>query len=361
LWIRRDSGQCEPAAHWHVPVQEAHEGLDSPFCRFLDRTQWVIDLQEAQRDPAKYEELVIPDWLRDHARAWLVVPMMMHGRLFGFVVLQHARSPVALNWEVIDLLKIAGTQAASYLAQQEAADGLMVARQFESFNRMSTFVVHDLKNLVSQLSLMVANAEKHRDNPEFQRDMLETVDLSVQKMRLMLQKLGRSVNAERPLPLAIDDVLRQVVKNKRGFEPLPALQIRAPGLVVVADRERLERVLGHLVPNAIEATPRDGSVTIEVARRGDNASVAIRDTGTGMDEDFIRERLFKPFESTKAAGMGIGAFESREYIQELGGQLDVSSTPQLGTTFNVLLPLHRTQARDAAPGAVWQEDSLDSN
>jgi putative PEP-CTERM system histidine kinase len=358
LWIRHDSGFCEPAAHWHVPAQEQKEATDSPFCRFLETTQWVVDLQEAERNPDKYEGLAIPDWLREHARAWLVVPMMMHGRLFGFVVLQQPRSPVALNWEIIDLLKIAGTQAASYLAQQESADALMVARQFESFNRMSTFVVHDLKNLVSQLSLMVANAEKHRDNPEFQRDMLETVDLSVQKMRLMLQKLGRSANAERPVALPIDEVIRRVVENKRGFEPQPVLRIQAPGLTVVADRERLERVLGHLVQNAIEATGRDGSVTIEVRQEGAGVRVNIRDTGTGMSEEFIRERLFKPFESTKAAGMGIGAFESREYIHELGGQLDVVSTPGQGTTFNVILPLHRKQVATAAPDAVWQEDTL---
>jgi putative PEP-CTERM system histidine kinase len=191
--------------------------------------------------------------------------------------------------------------------------------------------------------------------------MLETVDLSVQKMRLMLQKLGRSANAERPAPLPIDEVIRQVIENKRGFEPQPVLHIRAAGLAVVADRERLERVLGHLVQNAIEATGRDGSVTIEVKQQGASVRVGIRDTGTGMSEEFVRERLFKPFESTKAAGMGIGAFESREYIHELGGQLEVISAPGLGTTFNVILPLHRKQVAAAATGAVWQEIPFDSD
>ncbi len=148
---------------------------------------------------------MLPSWLVAFPRGWLVVPLIMHGKLFGFVVLQQPRSAVSLNWEVIDLLEIAGSQAASYLAQQEAANALMVARQFESFNRMSTFVVHDLKNLVSQLSLMNANAEKHRDNPEFQRDMLDTVDHSVQKMKLMLQKLSRSDAPERPVPLRVDE------------------------------------------------------------------------------------------------------------------------------------------------------------
>ncbi|MGZ8320478.1 MAG: XrtA/PEP-CTERM system histidine kinase PrsK, partial [Telluria sp.] len=249
-----------------------------------------------------------------------------------------------LNWEVIDLLKIAGSQAASYLAQQDAANELMVARQFESFNRMSTFVVHDLKNLVSQLSLLTANAEKHKDNPEFQRDMLETLDFSVQKMRLLLQKLGRSASPEYVTPLPVDQVLRQAVAGKAAFEPRPVLNIADAGLKVVADRERLERVLGHLIQNAIEATARDGRVDIRVARHGDAAQVTISDNGEGMSAEFIRERLFKPFESTKSAGMGIGVFESREYIAELGGKLEVASSQPGGTTFNIFLPLYRTEA-----------------
>jgi signal transduction histidine kinase len=135
--------------------------------------------------------------------------------------------------------------------------------------------------------------------------------------------------------------------------------VRDPGLTVLADRERLERVLGHLIQNAIEATPRDGSVAITLSRRGERALIAITDTGDGMSEEFIRERLFKPFESTKAAGMGIGAFESREYIRELGGQLEVISRQPAGTTFNVILPLHQENAPLAVSGAARQEDCFD--
>jgi putative PEP-CTERM system histidine kinase len=221
----------------------------------------------------------------------------------------------------------------------------MVARQFESFNRMSTFVVHDLKNLVSQLSLMNANAERHKDNPEFQRDMLDTVAFSVQKMKLLLQKLSRSAAPEKPAPLAVDQVVRQAVALKAAFEPRPQLAVEHEQLAVLADRERLERVLGHLLQNAIEATPKDGRVTIRLGREAGAVVIEIADTGEGMSEEFIRERLFKPFESTKSAGMGIGVFESREYINELGGRLEVSSKPALGTTFKVILPLYQTEAK----------------
>ncbi|MEO7494783.1 MAG: XrtA/PEP-CTERM system histidine kinase PrsK [Massilia sp.] len=344
LWVRRDSGLCEPSAHWHVPVTDACEPADSAFCQFLESSQWVVDLQEHAAMPEKYADVAMPAWLLAYPRAWLVVPLIMHTRLFGFVVLQQPRSAINLNWEVIDLLKIAGSQAASYLAQHDAANALMVARQFESFNRMSTFVVHDLKNLVAQLSLLIPNAEKHRNNPEFQRDMLDTVNHSVHKMKLLLQKLSRNDAPERPLPLAIDQVVRQAVSLKTGFEPLPLLHVMDPGLRVLADWERLERVVGHLIQNAIEATPRDGQVTIRLRREAGRALIEIADTGEGMSEDFIRERLFKPFETTKSAGMGIGVFESLEYINELGGKLEVASKPGAGTTFTIVLPLHQVEA-----------------
>jgi putative PEP-CTERM system histidine kinase len=345
LWVRRESGLCEPVAQWHLPLTTIAEPADSAFCQFLETSQWVVDLQEYAVSPDKYEGVALPDWLLTVPRAWLVVPLIMHAKLFGFVLLQQPRSAIKLNWEVIDLLKIAGTQAASYLAQHDAANALMVARQFESFNRMSTFVVHDLKNLVSQLSLLIPNAEKHRNNPEFQRDMLDTVNHSVQKMKLLLQKLSRSASPENPAPLAIDQLVRQAVALKAAFEPQPVLEIVDPGLKVLADWERLERVLGHLIQNAIEATAKDGRVTIRLGREGDAVLIAIADSGEGMSEEFIRERLFKPFESTKSAGMGIGVFESREYINEVGGKLEVVSTPSVGTTFKVILPLHRQDAQ----------------
>ena len=350
LWQRRGNDVYEPVASWQATARDS-EPADSNFCRFLESTQWVIDLHEYRALPEKYGDLVLPDWLAAFPRAWVVVPLILHGKLFGFVVLQDSRSPVALNWEVFDLLEIAGSQAASYLALQDAANDLMVARQFESFNRMSTFVVHDLKNLVSQLSLMNANAEKHRDNPEFQRDMLDTVTHSIQKMKMMLQKLSRNDAPVKPLPLTVDRVVRQAIALKDAFEPRPVLRVEHGGLQVLADSERLERVLGHLIQNAIEATPKSGRVTVDIRRGGGCAVVEIADTGSGMSEEFIRERLFKPFESTKPAGMGIGLFESREYINELGGKLELASAPAAGTTFTVSLPLYSEEARNVGQAA----------
>jgi len=351
LWILRESGDYEPVTHWNIPAGQRIEPAESAFCRFLENRQWVIDLQEYQASPERYAACPMPQWLSSIPKAWLVVPLMLHRKLFGFAVLTEPRSKIKLNWEVSDLLKIAGNQAASYLAQQEAANALLVARQFESFNRMSTFVVHDLKNLVSQLSLLLSNAEKHKANPEFQKDMLETVDLSVQKMRRLLQKLSAGTGMEQPVPLLIENVLQQAVTDKSVAEPRPVLEIQDAGLEVLANRTSLERVIGHLIQNAIEATPKNGQVVVRLSKGEGTAIVEVRDTGHGMSAEFMHERLFKPFESTKAAGMGIGVFESREYIHELGGQVEVTSSEAGGTTFRVILPLYG--GNDAVEKAVY--------
>ena len=354
LFINRELGNCEPVAHWNMSLPNETESTSGSLCQFLESKQWVIDLREYDSNPEKYSAIFIPQWLRVFPKGWLIVPLILQGRLFGFMLLTQPRSTVKLNWEVIDLLKIAGSQAASYLAQQESTNALMIARQFESFNRMSTFIVHDLKNLVSQLSLLLSNADKHKDNPEFQRDMLDTLDYSVQKMKLLLHKLSRGSSIEHPASLSIDKLLRQTLALKSAFEPKPELQILDPDLTVFANWDRLERVIGHIIQNAVEATPKDGNVTIRISKQEAFVVVEIKDTGQGMSEEFIRERLFKPFESTKSAGMGIGMFESREYIHELGGQIEVSSRQTIGTTFRMILLFHR-HADDVKDAASRQE------
>src|SRR5262249_36609933 len=281
------------------------------------------------------EGLKIPESVRLVPLAWLVVPLTLHERLVGFVVLVRSQGRVKLNWEVNDLLKTAGRQAASYLAQLEAAKALLVARRFGSFNRMSAFVVHDLKNLVAQLSLLLSNADRHKHEPAFQQDMIETVAHSVEKMSRLLFQLRGGYTLEAPKPVSLEELLRQVVAARSGLKPAPRLEVRDGSMSVVAHRARLERVIGHLVQNAIDATPAEGNVVVQLLRQNSSAVIEIADTGCGMSEQFIRYRLFKPFESTKAAGMGIGTYETQQYVRELGGRIHVESREARGTTFRV--------------------------
>lgn len=337
LWLREGS-TYQRASHWNWADIQGAEPAGSPFVAWLARKQWVADLDEMPVRHDLYDGLAAPAWIRAAGDAWLVVPLMLHDELLGFVVLKHSLARVTFNWEVSDLLKVASRQAAAHLAQMRAANQLIVARQFESFNRTTTFVIHDLKNLIAQLSLLLANAEKHKHNPEFQADMLETVESAVTRMNKVLAQLRRG-GGETLESLALADVLREAAASKQAFKLKPTLELPPPSLCVRAERARLTRALGHLLQNALEATPATGSVVMRAYAEGETAIIEIEDTGCGMDEEFVRTRLFAPFDSTKGAGMGIGAYECRETLRALGGNIEVDSVPGSGTRFRLSLPL----------------------
>ncbi|MFP5381033.1 MAG: XrtA/PEP-CTERM system histidine kinase PrsK [Gammaproteobacteria bacterium] len=339
LWLREGEAGYQRAGHWNWSDLAATEPADSPFVRWLAQRQWVIDLDELKNRHELYGDLEPPAWIREARDAWLVVPLMLHDELLGFVVLKRSLAQVTYNWEVGDLLKVAARQASAHLAQMRAANQLIVARQFESFNRTTTFVIHDLKNLVAQLSLLLANAEKHKHNPEFQADMLDTVASAVARMNKVLAQLRRDSNAAPMQPVAVADVLTEAAASKQAFKLRPTLEMPPATLRVRAERERLVRAIGHLLQNALEATPADGHVVLRAFEHNGRAIIEISDTGIGMDDTFIRTRLFQPFDSTKGAGMGIGAYECRETVRALGGTLDVDSTPGRGTRFHLSLPL----------------------
>jgi putative PEP-CTERM system histidine kinase len=345
LYIEHDAREFRFVSHWNMSSAGGSEPSDTPFIQLLRQRQWVINLQDATPGQGALPSgVTAPTWLHAIPQAAMVVPLILHERLLGFIVLARSRAELVFNWEVSDLLKTAGRQVASYVAHTEAAQALTVARQFESFTRTTTFVVHDLKNLVAQLKLLLDNAERHKRNPAFVDDMLETVANSVRKMQGLLTQLrSGSPAAENVLPLDVRDVLRRIAARYQQMQPAPQLTLTDVPVSVRADGERLERVLGHLVQNAIEATPPEGSVHASVALRDDAAWIEVADTGKGMSAEFLRNQLFQPFETTKPAGMGVGAYEAREYIQELGGTIEVESHLGRGTKISILLPLMSTQ------------------
>ena len=347
LWLRQENEVYEPVAHWNASTLTGSEPSDGALAQFLGDREWVVNLDEYRKTPALYKGLEIPRWLLDHDTAWLVVPLISHDGLLGFAVLLRSRVRLAIDWEVNDLLKTAGRQVAVSLAQLRASQALLVARQFESFHRMSAFVVHDLKNLVAQLSLLVANAARHRNNPEFQQDMLETVYNASEKMkRLLTQLRDGATPVEPPTSVDLHQAVLSTIASKAPLAPTPSVEILVPGVRALAHRERLDRVVGHLLQNACEATTSDGTIRIRIGADAESAIIEVIDSGIGMSAEFIRDHLFRPFESTKRNGMGIGIYESREYVRELGGQLDVTSAERKGTCFRISLPLVRSIAPD---------------
>ncbi len=349
LWMRRSSKRWYSAvASWNREIDYTlKEPVSSSFVTFLKDKQWVINLDEYREKPVMYEGLSIPVWLQQDQCAWLVVPLIHHADLIGFIVLERAQVDNGFNWEDIDLLRVAGREVASYLALDDANRALIDARQFEAFNQLSAFVMHDLKNIIAQLSLVVSNAEKHKSDPAFIDDAIQTVGHSVVRMNKLLSQLksdSKQIKSDEPdKKVLLYDLLVKVVALRGVSKPVPVLQCHenTRTLAVQADSERLVAVFEHLVQNAQDATPEDGKVEIRLYEKGDMALIEIYDNGCGMDEQFIQTRLFRPFDSTKGeAGMGIGVYESRVYVQELGGEIDVMSTPGHGTLFSIQLPLY---------------------
>lgn len=341
LWLREaDTLHCVARQSYRGPRDALP--LDDPLVTLLAEREWVVDIDEWRNHRDRYDGLVLPAGFDRYESAWLVVPLLLERELLGLVLLERPLAPLVVDWEVRDLLKAAARQAASYLGVQRAVEQLVRAQQFESFNRMSAFVVHDLKNLVAQLSLMLRNAQRHRDNPEFQADMLSTVENVIERMQgLLLQLRAGARPVERPAPVRVADALARAVAGRRGLQPEPSLELdpSVAAASVLAHADRLERVIGHLLQNAADASDASGIIRVRARSGEGEAHIEVEDNGKGMSEEFVRTRLFRPFSSTKAHGMGIGTFESREYVRELGGSLEVESREGAGTTFRIRLPL----------------------
>ena len=342
IWLERD-GVFRQVAHVNMPEIHEPEAVSSSLSAFLGRTGWVIQIDEVAVAPDRYSTLTLPLWLIALKDAWLVIPLPNGDETIGFVVLTRPRTLIDVNWEVLDLLKTASRQAASYLAQFRANEALLEAEKFDAFNRMSAFVVHDLKNLLAQLALLLKNAERHRDNPEFQKDMLGTVANVVTRMnRLMLQLRTDAAPAVKPRPIDVCETIKRVVAAKREYHM--AIDVRLePNVFALAHEEQLERVVGHIVQNAIEATGEtSGRIALLAHVDGEHAVIEVADSGIGMTEEFMRQRLFRPFQTTKPQGMGIGMNESFQYVSAIGGRLEVESTQNVGTRFRIWLRLAGT-------------------
>ena len=304
-----------------------------------------MDLQEFRENPEKYKDLALPVWLEGDRDGWLLIPLFHGDILWAIVLLNQPRAKFECNWEVYDVLKTASRQAASFLMVEETANRLIEARQFEGFNRLSAFVVHDLKNIIAQLSLVVRNADRHVNNPEFVRDALNTVDHAVSKMSRLLAQLKNVGSEQNNKEIVLRRLLQDVISARAGQLPRPQFECHVDDeVILMAQPDRLASAFEHIIQNAQEAAGKQGWVKVTLSSRGSQAIVEVADNGHGMDDEFVRKRLFKPFETTKGlSGMGIGAYESREYIRALGGDLTVYSQTGQGTCFRFILPIEMNE------------------
>jgi putative PEP-CTERM system histidine kinase len=336
-----------PAGRWNwtAPVPQAGDGAQE-LIDHIEQGAFVLDFAAIKGGWLVEREarIAVPHWLAGLDRAWAAIPLSHEGRLAGLVILEHPPIRRRLDWEDFDLFRTAGIQAASYIAEARSQQALADAQRFDEFNRRFAFIMHDIKNLVSQLSLVARNAERHAENPEFRADMIATLQSSVRKMNDLLVRLspGAARESDPPRAVEIQPILDAVAAAKRRAHPVRAFGESA--LVAMADAAALEQALAHLVQNAIDASdPRD-PVVLRAFESGGDVAVEVIDRGCGMTAEFIRARLFQPFASTKEQGFGIGAYEARALILAMGGRLEVESRLGEGTRFTLFLPGVETRA-----------------
>ena len=272
----------------------------------------------------------------------MLVPLLHFERLVGLVVLGRPALVRELDWEDFDLLRVVGQQLASFLAEQTSHAALLEASRFDEFNRRIAFVMHDIKNLASQLALLARNAERHADNPEFRRDMLVTLRNAADKLNVLIARLSRYGAGAVPASVPVDAGAVIAALVVRCNAALAQPQVFAADLqpcVVLAARDTLDQVLSHLVQNALDATEGTLGVLLNCRVEGEHGMIEVIDSGSGMSAEFVRNRLFTPFVSTKPGGFGIGAFEARELVHAMRGRLEVESREGLGSRFTIRLPL----------------------
>jgi len=339
LFLREGSvGAFQWSGSWNMPASAA-VASEHPVVTAMSDGSWIAVLDSADGQGSRAPPL---DQL---GRLWLAVPLVTGDQQIGYVVVGPPRAPFHLDQEVFDLLRIVGREVASFVAEQRATRVLIQTRQLHDYGKRFAFVAHDIKNVSSQLSLLLSNAERHIANPEFQRDMLETVNASVHKIGALLRRLDVPAADGAPAALAPVPQLEALIATYRRVRKTALLLDHDGSTATVAvSPDAFDTAVTHLLNNAIEASA-GAPVLIRIRHEARQVVIEIIDKGPGMTLEFIRDRLFQPFGTSKREGSGIGAFQARELLREGGGDVQAISVPGAGTTMRLLLP------RADAPGA----------
>lgn len=350
LWLR-DGSRFTVATTYNARASSLAEQDVQSLAEFMTGKGWIINLEEWRQCPERYVGLNLPPTVLAIERGWIIVPLLHRAELIAFALLLRPRAPRVLDWEDFDLLKLIGRHAASFLAEQQAIRALTEAHQFDRFNRRTAFIMHDIKNVVSQLSLIAGNIPRHGDKPAFREDLAMAINQAVGRMKQLLECL-RDDGVAKVEPVAIKAVLQNLVAMTADGRAVLEVEANADALRVPAQEERLRAMVSHLLQNAVEATDDGKRVCLSLGRSRDNCLIEVSDDGTGMTPAFVADELFKPFRSTKSSGLGIGAYQCREYARELGGDIEVISSPGAGTTMRIVLPLAEGGAEARPLGAA---------
>ncbi|MDO6487727.1 PEP-CTERM system histidine kinase PrsK [Colwellia sp. 6_MG-2023] len=307
---------------------------------FTKRQGWIIDINEYSENPLSYPGLFIQPKIWHAVGVNILVPILIGKTFYGFFVLSNSNEENKLNWEDRDLLFAISKQLGNFISLNEANDKLAEAKQFDAFNQMSAFLVHDLKNIQAQLALITSNAIQHRDNPEFVDDVFETVESATERLAKVLTQLrNKQVAQSTSRKVDLGDIIERVIEQRNVIQPRVYLQ-KNDNCLATLDDERFFSVMNHLIQNAQEASAADGRVDVTLEKQGERINIAVSDNGCGMSATFIKTRLFKPFDTTKGnAGMGIGVFDAKQFFESVAGSLTVESIEGQGTKMMISLPI----------------------
>ena len=344
LWVRRNG--------WHEFVPLVNWASGSPFGPIDENDGALAPLRDekipflALDSGAEIPGLSI--WRERFPTAWLAVPLRFRGELISVALLQRPRAPRRLDWEDGNLLSLIAMQLAAHLVHEQTAQALADSQQLAEFNNRVTFAVHDLKNTAGQLKLLLRNAEQFGDDPEFQVDMMETIKHAEANLEALIAKL-RHNESDMPKgkpPSKRTDVaalLARLAQEKRRSRVVFVSDDYRPVYADVKGPDAFEAALRHVVANAIEASPPNGEIWLKVDESEGMVRVLVQDQGPGMSADFVAHELFRPLRTTKETGLGIGAYQAREIMRNLGGRIDVQSVPGAGTVISLLLPATEDQ------------------
>ncbi len=326
--LEQNRGGYGMTATHNMQPMEALFRPDNSLVRFMVERTWVVNVRD--NTPEVMEEN--GTFFHDNQISF-VIPLFSAERMEGFIVLGRViKEDEVYIYEDYDLMKTIARQASQAILHQRLSEQLSQAREVEAIGNIAAFVGHDLKNLVSNLSLIVENAGRFIQNPDFQQDMLVSLGNTVTKMQHLIGRLRNLGERDHFNARPVD--LLQLAEKTARLASGSSVTVEGSTEMVVVDENEIQNVIMNLLMNAIEASGPDRAVRIQVGNLG-TPYLAVHDQGHGMSADFMRRELFKPFKTTKKKGLGIGLYQCKQTVESFGGRIEVDSEEGVGTTFTI--------------------------
>ena len=304
----------------------------------------AVDLSQGSAKWATLMQILRPSNDPERA-ARICAPLLLRGEVVGMMLLGERVGGVAYSLQDLDLIKSMSDQAAASLMNLQLAQKLTQAKQLEAFQTMSTFFVHDLKNTASTLSLMLQNLPLHFNEPAFRQDALNGIAKTVTHINDLIRRLRllRETLALQTVETDLNEIISEALNGLEEAPPAELVKELRPLPKIQVDPEQIRNVVANLVLNARDAVGKKGSIKVETSQRNGWVVLGVSDSGCGMTRDFVQRLLFRPFQTTKKNGIGIGMFQCKMIVEAHRGKIEVDSEVGKGTAFRVLLPILRGQ------------------